>query len=94
MAIGRTELIWLSLIGLTLVGALLTETRGIGWPLTFTVAALIAVKGSLVIDHYMEMRCANKRIRNVLRLFVILIPLMVIISHGWGSFVRELTTIY
>jgi hypothetical protein len=91
--IGRTEKIWLVLIGLTFAGALLGETGHAGWPLTLTVFFLIAFKGGIVIDHYMEMRSANTRIRNILRIFVILIPLLVIISHGWGEVIRRLTTI-
>jgi hypothetical protein len=93
MAIGHTEKIWLALIGMTLAGALLGETGEAGWPLTMTVVLLIAVKGGIVIDHYMEMRLANQRMRNVLRLFVILIPMLVILSHGWGEAVRRFTTI-
>ncbi|MEW8627066.1 MAG: cytochrome C oxidase subunit IV family protein [Candidatus Thiodiazotropha sp.] len=93
MTIGHAEKIWLSLIGLTLVAAVLSETGEAGWPLALTVAVLIAVKGGIVIDHYMEMRLANRRFRNVLRLFIIVVPVMVIISYGFGDFLRQLTTI-
>lgn len=91
--IGYTEIIWLALIGLTFVGALLGETGNAGWPLTLTVVGLIFVKGSIVIDHYMEMRSANQRIRNVLRLFITLIPILVILSFSWGEEIRRLTTL-
>lgn len=90
--IGYAEKIWLTLIGLTLLGALLGETGNAGWPLTLTVVGLIYVKGSIVIDHYMEMRSANQRIRNVLRLFITLIPILVIITFAWGDVIQRLTT--
>lgn len=90
---GHAEKIWLTLIGFTLLGALLGETGNAGWPLTLTVVGLIFVKGSIVIDHYMEMRSANQRIRNVLRLFITLIPILVILSFGWGEAIRRLTTL-
>lgn len=93
MKLGHTEKTWLLLIGLTLAGALLGETGESGWPLTLTVVFLIAFKGGIVIDHYMEMRLANTRIRNVLRTFITLLPILVIFSHGWGDFIRRLTTI-
>ena len=79
------------LIGLTFLGAFFGETGNAGWPLALTVACLIFVKGAVVIDHYMEMRTANQRIRNVLRLFVTLLPVLVIISFGWGEAIRRLT---
>lgn len=91
--IGSTEKIWFSLMGLTILGAVLGETGNAGWPLTLTVVALIFVKGSIVIDHYMEMRSANQRIRNVLRLFITLVPILVILSYVWGEEIRRLTTL-
>jgi len=47
----------------------------------------------MVIDHYMEMTSANTRIRRVLYLFVAIVPLMVLVSHGWSDAIRRLTTI-
>ncbi len=91
--IGHAEKIWLILIGLTLAGALLAETGHAGWPLALTVVFLIAFKGRMVIDHYMEMRHANQRIRHVLLSFIILVPLLVIFSYGWGDLIRRLTTL-
>ena len=91
--IGHAEKIWLMLIGLTFLGAFFGETGNAGWPLALTVACLIFVKGAVVIDHYMEMRTANQCIRNVIRLFVTLLPVLVIISFGWGETIRRLTTL-
>ena len=91
--IGSTEKIWFTLMGLTIFGAVLGETGNVGWPLTLTVVALIVVKSSIVIDHYMEMRSATQRIRNILRLFVILVAILVILSFAWGEEIRRLTTL-
>lgn len=90
---GNAERIWLLLVALTLAGAWLAETGQAGWPLTLVVAGLIAFKGRMVIDHYMEITRANPRIRAVLHGFVTLVPLLVIISHGWGHLIKRLTTI-
>lgn len=92
--IGHAEKIWLLLIGLTLAGAWLGETGEAGWPLSLVVVVLIAVKGGMVIDHYMEMRMANKRIRQVLFLFVTMVVLLVIVGHGWGEWIKGITSIY
>jgi len=90
---GHAEKIWLTLIGLTVVGAFFAEAGQAGWPLTITVVFLIAFKGGIVIDHYMEMRYASRLFRNILRAFVTLVPLLVILSHGWGETIQRLTTI-
>jgi len=90
---GHAERVWLLLVVLTLGGAWLAETGRSGWPLALVVAALIAAKGRMVIDHYMEMTGANTRIRSLLHLFVTVVPLMVLLSHGWSDVLRRLTTI-
>lgn len=90
---GHAERIWLLLVALTLAGAWVAETGHAGWPLAFVVAALIAIKSRMVIDHYMEMTRANARIRRVLYGFAIIVPLMVLASHGWSDVLKRLTTI-
>ncbi|MCK5664061.1 MAG: cytochrome C oxidase subunit IV family protein [Thiotrichaceae bacterium] len=92
--IGRAERIWLMLIGLTLVGIFFAETGRAGWLLTMTVVILIVLKGNFVIDYYMDMRSANQRIRNVLRFFIIIIPILVILVHAWGDEIRRLTSVF
>lgn len=91
--IGHAEKIWLALIGLTFIGAALGETGQASWLLTMTVVVLIAVKGGIVIDYYMEMRAANQRMRNTVRLFIVLIPVLLILVHAWGDKIRQLTTL-
>lgn len=90
---GHAERIWLLLVSLTLTGAWLAETGHAGWPLSLVVAGLIAFKGRMVIDHYMEITGTNPRIRGVLHGFVTLVPLLVIFSHGWGDVIKKLTTL-
>lgn len=93
MKLGHAEKIWLLLVGLTAAGAWLAETGHASWLLTFVVAGLIAVKGRLVIDHYMEMTTANAKIRRLLYVFVSIVPLLALLSHGWGDVLKRLTTI-
>ena len=87
------ERIWIFLLGLTAVGAWLGETGGRGWALSLTVAFLIALKGHLVIDHYMGMRDANRTIRRVLHVFVLVVPGLVLLSHGLGPVIARVTAI-
>lgn len=92
--IGLAEKIWFTLIGLTLIGIFFAETGRAGWLLTMTVVFLIVVKGNFVIDYYMDMRSANQRIRNVLRFFIIIIPVLVILVHAWGDEIGRLTSVF
>ena len=93
MAIAAAERVWVLLLALTAAGALLGETGGRGWALTLTVALLIALKGRLVIDHYMGMRDANRTIRRVLYAFVVVLPVLVILSYAYGAVIARITAI-
>ncbi len=90
---GHAEKIWLLLVALTGAGAWLAETGHSSWALTLVVAGLIALKGRLVIDHYMEMTSANRKFRRVLYAFVTIVPLLVLFSHGWSDALKQLTTL-
>ncbi|GAB1393960.1 hypothetical protein MASR1M60_21240 [Rhodocyclaceae bacterium] len=90
---GHAEKIWLLLIGLTAAGAWLAETGQSSWSLSLIVAGLIGCKGYLVIDHYMEMRTANPRFRRLLHAFVVLVPVLVLLSHGFSDVLQRLTSL-
>lgn len=92
--IGSAEKTWGVLVLLTLTGAYFAETGHAGWPLALTVAALIFFKGSLVIDHYMEMKQARASFRRVLFIFAGIISVMVLLTHGFSEAIKNLTTIY
>lgn len=61
--------------------------------LDLTVAGLIALKERLVIGHYMEMADASPPLRRVLHAFVVLVPLLVLASQGFGAAIARLTAI-
>jgi hypothetical protein len=90
---GHAEKIWLLLIGLTGAGAWLGETGHSSWALAFVIAGLIALKGRLVLDHYMEMTSAKPHIRHVLYASVAIVLALVLVSHGWSDALRRLTTL-
>ncbi len=90
---GHAEKIWLLLVTLTGASTWLAETGNSSWALTLVVAGLIALKGRLVIDHYMEMIAANRKIRRVLYAFATIVPLLVVFNHGWSDILKRITTI-
>lgn len=89
----RADLTWLLLMLLTGVGVWLKTEFSTGFALGFAVALVIAVKGRLVIDFYMELPGANAWLRRVMHAYFYLLPLLVVISTLWGDAIRRLTTI-
>jgi hypothetical protein len=85
--------VWLALVALTLGGAWLGENADAGWAVTFFVAGVIAIKGRLVIDHFMELRDANTRLRRLMNLYFVVMPLAVIAVYLYGDMLARLTSI-
>lgn len=90
---GSAEMTWLALVGLTLAGAWLAETGEAGAPLTLVVAALIVVKGRVVIDRYMELRHGHRTIRNILYAFNAAVAALVVITHWFGDAIARFTAL-
>jgi len=93
MSIRLTEWTWLTLVGLTGASTFFAETGHAGWPLTLVVTGLIAIKGRLVIERYMEMATALRGLRLALYTFLGITTLLVLLSHGTGETLRRLTTL-
>lgn len=91
---GAAEKTWLGLIALTLFGAVLAETGHAGWLLSLFVAGAILIKGGLVIDRYMEMSAARVSFRRALYAFATVLALLVLLTQGFGTALKQLTTIY
>lgn len=84
---------WLALTGLTLTGALLGEAGQPGFWVTISVAVMMAVKGRLVIDHFLELGNAHHSIRKLVRLYANVIPALVVITYLFGPQIAQLTTL-
>ncbi|MEO5343146.1 MAG: cytochrome C oxidase subunit IV family protein [Gammaproteobacteria bacterium SHHR-1] len=88
---GHAERVWLSLLGLTLMGFFLAETGQASWGLSLAVAVLVGLKSRLLIAYYMEVGQNHWRLALPLYLFVGLIALAILFSHGWGDWLAGLT---
>jgi len=89
----RLDLVWLLLIGLTLGGAFLGEAVEPGFRVTVIIAAIMAFKGRLVIDHFMELADANRTIRNMVRLYGLAIPLLLVLTDVFGPQIASLISL-
>lgn len=85
------DLAWLLLALMTLAGAWFGEAGDSGVAVTVFVAAVIAVKGRLVIDHFMELPGANVRIYRLMKLYFVVMPLLVVAVGLFGGVLARLT---
>jgi len=86
-------LTWSLLIGLTLTGAALGEGASPGLVLTLIVATITALKGSLVIEEFLEVSGARPGIRYPVRIFGLLVPTCMILVYLYGPQIARLTSL-
>ncbi len=78
-------LLWLLLVTLTLGGSLLGETAEPGHTLMLFVVLTMAFKGRVVIDHFMELKTANRTLRRLMHAYFYILPLVTMLSYLFGD---------
>jgi len=77
---GKLEIYIVALIAITLFNTFLGEQFASTTLVSILIAFTVTYKGFLVIDHFMELKKANKNLRFLMRLYFILFPSLIIIS--------------
>lgn len=85
--------LWLLLVGLTLGGAWIGESAEPGLAVTMVIALTMAFKGRMVVDHFMELKTANRTLRNLMRGFFYVIPAVTVLTTLFGDWLARLTTL-
>lgn len=71
--------IWLLLIGLTLCSALLSESASAGMLIGVLVAAIVSLKGRLVIHHYMGLDSRHPRLLRLMNGYFFAVPALILV---------------
>lgn len=78
--LGKLEYYLLALITITLFNTFLGEKFASTTLVSILIALTVTYKGFVVIDHFMELKGANKNLRFLMRLYFITFPSLIIIS--------------
>ncbi len=87
------DLIWLMLLALTLISAAIAETPDQGLVLTIVIAATVAFKGRMIVDRFMELKGAHPLIRESMRIYFYVIPLLIVLVYLFPGLLARLTTL-
>ncbi|MBA6390112.1 cytochrome C oxidase subunit IV family protein [Colwellia sp. BRX10-3] len=77
---GKLEIYLTALIAITLFNTFLGEQFASTTLVNCLIALTVTYKGFTVIDHFMELKQANKNLRFLMRLYFITFPSLIIIS--------------
>jgi hypothetical protein len=78
--LGKLEYYLAALITITLLNTFLGEQFASTTLVSVLIALTVTYKGFIVIDHYMELKAANKNLRFLMRLYFVLFPSLIILS--------------
>ena len=76
----KLEYLWLTLLAIVLFNTLLGENIESTALVSILVALTVMYKGLIVIDHFMELKDANKYLRRMMRIYFIFFPSLIILS--------------
>ncbi|MDO8892516.1 MAG: cytochrome C oxidase subunit IV family protein [Sulfurimicrobium sp.] len=85
--------LWLLLVALTLGGAWIGEAVEPGLAVTLIISLTMAFKGRIVVDHFMELKTANRMLRNLMRGFFYVLPAVNVLTILFGDWLARLTTL-
>lgn len=72
------NLLWVVLIALTLFSAYMAERDAQGLNSILIMALVLAIKGRIIVDHFMELKSAHILLRRLMRIYYYVIPAMII----------------
>jgi caa(3)-type oxidase subunit IV len=81
----QVTLVWLGLVALTLGSAWLGEGLASIGITAALVALIVAIKGLLVIRYYMGLAGRGSRLGQVMRLYFVVVPLLILLAGGAGA---------
>lgn len=89
--IQRVNRLWLLLIFLTVFSAYMAERETQGFNSILIMALVLAIKGRIIVDHFMELKTAHKLIRNLMRVYYYVIPIMIIAVYLFPEQIAQWT---
>ena len=85
--------LWLVLMVLTIFSAYMAERATPGFNSVAIMALVLAIKGRIIVDHFMELKHANVVIRTLMRVYFYVIPALIILVYLFPQHIARWTTL-
>lgn len=87
------ELLWMLLIALTLFSAYMAEQKSPGFDSVAIMALVLAIKGRIIVDYFMELKYSHYILRALMRIYFYVIPAMIILVYLFPGQIAEWTVL-
>ena len=85
--------LWILLIALTLFSAYMAERGTPGFYSVAIMAVVLAIKGRIIVDHFMELKNAHIVLRTLMRVYFYVIPALIIIVYLFPEQIAKWTVL-
>ena len=75
----KVNYLWLVLIALTLFSAYMAEQSELKLTSIIIMAGVLAIKGRIIVDHFMELKDAHVGLRTLMRVYFYVIPALIVL---------------
>lgn len=87
------NILWLLLILLTLFSAYMAEQATPGLNSIVIMAVVLAIKGRIIVDHFMELKNAHVVLRTLMRVYFYVIPSLIILVYLFPEQIAKLSAL-
>ncbi len=91
--IKRIDTLWLVLMALTLFSAYIAERATPSMMSVIIMALVLAIKGRIIVDHFMELKKAHIVLRSLMRAYFYVIPSLIIIVYLFPEKIAQWTNL-
>ncbi len=85
--------LWLVLLLLTFFSAYMAERATPGLFSIIVMSMVLAIKGRIIVDHFMELKHSNPLLRFLMRMYFYVIPLLIILVYLFPEQLAKWTTL-
>lgn len=89
----RINYLWLFLIALTLFSAFMAERDTPGFSSIAIMALVLAIKGRIIVDHFMELKHSHKILCTLMQVYFYVIPALIILVYLFPEQIAKWTTL-
>ena len=83
--------LWLLLVVLTLFSAYIAEQAAPGLNSVSLMAIVLAIKGRIIVDYFMELKHSNYILRTLMQVYFYVIPALIILVYLFPQQIAKLT---
>ena len=89
----RVNQLWILLVVLTLLSAYMAEQQGSSLVNISIMAVVLALKGRIIVDYFMELKTAHPLLRSLMRVYFYVIPTLIILVYLFADSIASWTTL-